>query len=108
MNDREMLELAAKAYGIQKLDWYSGSQCFYYDDEETGRECWNPLEDEGQALRLAAKRKIGITWLYDRVLARSDLHTFHYELLNGDNKAALCRAITRAGASIGEKMGRAE
>ena len=49
MNDRELLELAAKAAGIVKF-W----------DGDTSRagaasDFWNPLTDDGDALRLAVK-----------------------------------------------------
>lgn len=55
MNDRETLELAAKAAGIDNA--------IVYDEEDgTGPYCkigkhqyWRPLQDDGDALRLAVK-----------------------------------------------------
>lgn len=47
--DRELLELAAKAAGIP-IVWM----------ETTGR--WNPLEDDGDALRLAVKLNMDICY----------------------------------------------
>lgn len=117
MKDREMLELAAKAYGINVYESVDGTVqnrpiLAFSVGGKMGtmsyEEKWNPPNSYSQAMQLLAKLKLEISWEYDRVLVRSDRHTIHYELLNGDNKAALCRAITRAGASIGEKMGRAE
>lgn len=57
MTDRELLELAAKAAGIE------GQYAFlhYFDGEEDGicspgnHRVWNPLTDDGDALRLAMK-----------------------------------------------------
>jgi hypothetical protein len=57
MTDRELLELAAKAAGI-KVDW---DVKLYRDDEPcayrlTGtHDFWNPLEFDGDALRLAVQ-----------------------------------------------------
>lgn len=58
-SDKELLELAAKAAGISLVTWTD-----MYDacDEIGGRfithphgEPWNPLEEDGDALRLAVK-----------------------------------------------------
>lgn len=57
--DRDLLEAAARAYGV-KLDYRHGSDAYYYDDPEMGREEWKPHRDDGQALRLAVKLKLNI------------------------------------------------
>jgi hypothetical protein len=54
MTDRELLEAAARAAGVA-LDYRRGSDSYYYDDTDTGREEWHPLDSDGQALRLAVK-----------------------------------------------------
>ena len=51
MTDRELLEMAAKAAGIADGD------VFY--DMDNDKE-WNPLTDDGDALRLAVKLYIGV------------------------------------------------
>lgn len=51
--DRELLELAAKAAGYE-IEWVRNSGCHYRCEEEIGREQWCPLDDDGDALRLAA------------------------------------------------------
>ena len=57
--DRELTELAAKAAGID----HPGGEHSRYNDGRlwdcNGLRWWNPLEDDGDALRLAVK--LGIT-----------------------------------------------
>lgn len=101
MTDRELLELAAKAVGVEGLTWRNGSQCFYYDDLETGREEWNPLDRDGQALRLAIQLFIQV---------RPELHgRCNVQTLDGwmrteagyeSTGAATRRAIVRAAAEM--------
>ena len=103
MNDRELLELAAKAAGTIYVDGESW-------DEEAG---WNPLTDDGDALRLAVKLRImlnrEINCGYDIVEAigpeRDDM-TCHCstESIEGDPYAATRRAIVRAAAEIGRSL----
>jgi hypothetical protein len=108
MTDRELLELAAKAAGIAG---------FWVDDGlNTGSNAtptvWNPITDDGDALRLAVKLNINIgfgifatqinceiyDWAEDEVLidwkedGRKDPYT------------ATRRAIVRAAAEIGRNM----
>lgn len=98
-SDRELLELAAKAAG-HKLgeDWSCLPEGIFIngDDRFSGDE-WNPLTDDGDALRLAVKLNL----LYGKVFTRgvSDNHE------DGDDiYAATRRAIVRAAAKIGEAM----
>ena len=59
MTDRELLELAAKAAGMT----YSSEYGVAFGEDETGNfmeEDWNPLTDDGDALRLAVR--LGITF----------------------------------------------
>nr|WP_314583532.1 hypothetical protein [uncultured Pseudomonas sp.] len=57
--DRELLELAAKAAGYE-IEWVRNSGCHYRCEEEIGREQWCPLDDDGDALRLAAALRLQI------------------------------------------------
>ena len=57
--DRELLEFAAKAAGIA-VDWRKGVDCLCYSGSPYN-EAWNPLEDDGDALRLAVSLGISIT-----------------------------------------------
>lgn len=59
--DRELLELAAKAAGIQVLKWSTN-----HAGGEIGRglarnEEWNPLNDDGDALRLVTHLLLSVT-----------------------------------------------
>lgn len=56
--DRELLELAAKAAGFSDYyvsEWAGGASLMYYPDRNFGPSVWDPLNDDGDALRLAAK-----------------------------------------------------
>lgn len=59
--DRELLELAAKAAGLRHHGWIDAA----YSGEHGGLHigpprAWNPLADDGDALRLAVKLKLGV------------------------------------------------
>jgi hypothetical protein len=59
VTDRELLEAAAKAEGhTVELDERSG--LVYYGDRFSGL-LWNPLYNDGDALRLAITKKLKIT-----------------------------------------------
>lgn len=109
--DRELLELAAKAYSDEVFEGWGGygSDCergkFYYlVGKNGGRREWNPLTDDGDALRLAVKLQLDFyvngkqsgCWISDSVCLTEDI--------DGDTYAATRRAIVRAAAAIGEKL----
>lgn len=98
--DRELLEAAAKAADIPIL--YGKFQNFPII--KTGLEVdgdpivpWNPLTDDGDALRLAVKLRIDIGWVVDQVAANNCCEA------QVDPYAATRRAIARAAAEIGGK-----
>ena len=76
--DRELLELAAKAAGIDGR-WDKGARAFV---PKIGPIFWCPLTDDGDALRLAVALKI--------------------ILMPYPTEAETRRAIVRAAAKIGE------
>lgn len=100
MDDRELLELAAKAAGIKHP---GGEHCIngpaVWDCEAL--RWWRPLTDDGDALRLAVKLKliveVGSCWLskYGPVFGEDVLP---------DPLSATRRAIVRAAAAIGRSM----
>lgn len=109
--DRELLELAAKAAGY--LNWTPMQSCLFI---ETGHSRgntgfhWNPLTDDGDALRLAVKLHITIdrgevepaAWCYcDWQDTASEGFV---EKHGNDPYAATRRAIVRAAAEIGKAM----
>jgi len=106
MTDRELLELAAKAAGYEVIKWVSG-RCGKYWATFLDTTQWNPLEDDGDALRLAVQLQISIEQLQDSgdgngsyCLTGNCIFEYH-----GSNAcAATCRAIVRAAAEIGKTM----
>ena len=99
--DRELLELAARADGYRE----AGINKAYTDGLLVN---WNPLSDDGDALRLAVKIDIIIDIdLGEHVTTVDYTTTEDYVLLEGhgaDPCAATRRAIVRAAAAIGEGM----
>jgi len=103
-NDKELLELAAKAAGIEIIS----------DAEEKGLWikhkflAWNPLTDDGDALRLAVKLNLSMDLFDDAIFVgytpnSNDCDQVREEL-NNDPYAATRRAIVRAAAAIGQEM----
>ncbi len=108
MNEhKELLENAAKAFGIKC--WWSGKDfCFGHNGNLNIPVPWNPLEDDGDALRLAVKLKIDLMVNSDRIDAFAECGNaaeYLYELPRPtDPYAAARRAIVRAAAEIGKSM----
>ncbi len=102
MTDKELLELAAKAAGIEIKHWI-GSEPHSPD--------WNPLKDDGDALRLAVKLKL---WVQPNEMSvevecwqEDDGETKTVtEYFNEPEECAVAtrRAIVRAAAEIGKGM----
>jgi hypothetical protein len=109
MSDRELLELAAKAAGYEWTGYFGDDEveCQYFDIG-LGEEVvpWNPLTDDGDALRLAVKLVIGVEWGPGTVdVSWGGAPTkFLYEDSETDPYAATRRAIVRAAADIGRNM----
>ena len=101
MTDRELLELAAKAAGIEGT-WDRYADVFV---PQEGRIFWNPLNDDGDALRLAVKLRIKLIFRTNLngefVYADADGVMFQPQPAKPDPEAATRRAIVRAAAEIG-------
>ena len=104
MTDREMLEFAAKAAGMRVRQ--DGNGGFWINVHIP----WNPLTDDGDALRLAVKCRIEV---YEGVgdgpeawagYYTVDKRKFCCEPHENDLYAATRRAIVRAAAEIGKVM----
>ena len=103
--DRELLELAAKAAGLDYRFNDSTSAQPHWVRSLTGYQNWNPLNDDGDALRLAVKLRMTIITLSDSIEVNSyDNRVCGQEMVNDgqDPYAATRRAIVRAAAAIGE------
>lgn len=117
MTDRKLLKQAAKAAGIEGK--YNGIVEEFYlcegeiDPAGQGRRWWNPLTDDGDALRLAVKLQIEIT-TYPKTgevgagrsanLVGYGKHGRVFEYFGGDPYEATRRAIVRAAAEIGKEQ----
>ena len=111
MTDRELLEAAARAAGIDATwsEWSTGRVaefgCIKYQKHEGLRfngKTWNPLTDDGDAFRLAAG--LGLVVDFSRPSAALPFTRHEYSLSEGgNNPEATRRAIVRAAAQIGGK-----
>ncbi|HCF7481683.1 TPA: hypothetical protein NIK11_004814 [Pseudomonas aeruginosa] len=114
MNDRTLLELAARAAGI-KARWFRVNQWRQVGGHtmRTGQEDvfgthhskpWNPLTDDGDALRLAVLLNLEIHSPQSdpTVMFRTAEHDVFYQ------DTCIRRAIVRAAAEIGKSMGGGE
>jgi len=97
MSDRELLELAAKAAGYE----YAKHGGYIVVDGIPGN--WNPLQDDGDALRLAVNLQIDVkhygyyvvAWFEGGFIGTGKIP------YGDDTYAATRRAIVRAAAEIG-------
>jgi hypothetical protein len=96
LSDRELLELAAKAADVAYWRITAGGAAL--DDAETA--LWNPLTDDGAALRLVVNLNLLLTVEQDRAYVSGEIPSLA-EPANGDIYAATRRAIVRAAAEIG-------
>ena len=108
MDRRELLKMAAKAAGI-KVKWITRHDVGITDSyivplpehahhfilNKYPYPCWDPLEDDGDALRLAV-----MLGLFMRQAVK-EIPRAEY---GKDPYAATRRAITRAAAEIGKEM----
>jgi hypothetical protein len=93
MTDRELLELAAKACGLEEAKM------------RIEFNQWNPITDDGDALRLAVKLEMQVSiGLQGRINVAVYLDFHIREVNSNDPYAATRRAITRAAAEIGRSM----
>lgn len=105
MTDRELLELAAKAAGLTLSESGRRDGLFLVLTNDDGDYIWNPLTNDGDALRLVVKLNLDVRSV------RSALHTVVgfgalgsvSELHGDDPYVATRRAIVRAAAAMGTK-----
>jgi hypothetical protein len=117
MTERELLELAARASGIDaefhpelgygpEGMWLKGAR------SPDNSKYWNPLTDDGDALRLAVKLRIVVDYYERRSATECACAAWisganggaEHEELGADPHAATRRAIVRAAAEIGKAM----
>jgi len=95
--DKELLELAAKAAGF----WNYEFNCY------EGPMSWNPLDKDGDALRLMVKCGLHIYFFLpndDIGKPYTEVNRSIKECHDNDSYAATRHAVVRAAAEIGRKM----
>ena len=112
MTDRELLQFAAKAAGVRGK--YNGIACEFYleewelDPANQGRSWWNPLVDDGDAMRLAVKLGMCVDCVDGSMMVeffvKDKIKHIGIEIYTDDPYAATRRAIVRAAAEIGKAM----
>ena len=101
--DRELIEFAAKAAGLSECGWMADTFTHVVDNRFV---FWEPLTDDGDALRLAVDLDFDIELTEDAAWAggiNSQNHQL-YEWHRNGKYAATRRAIVRAAAEIGKAM----
>ena len=106
MTDRELLEMAAKAAGYGRMQYFDEVPYVAHGLHGEDFFAWNPLTDDGDALRLAMKLQLLIdTDRYmNEVVVEKDDAAYSECLRDTSIYAATRRAIVRAAAAIGESM----
>ena len=113
MTDKELLELASKTYGpglkyIPDYGWVYENTAWWVEDAQE----WNPLTDDGDALRLAVKLRLVVRasvddsdcalveWSSDCL----DITDADADAKGEDIYSATRRAIVRAAAEVGKGL----
>lgn len=106
MDNRELLELAAKAAGLSVV-WSDQREVLeLFGRGESGfvelKGVWNPLDDDGDSLRLAVKIGIGVNFYPDSDSVAANIG--HDEIVAGMDDYGTRYAIVRVAAEIGRRM----
>jgi len=101
VTDQELLSLAARAHGgleyVDEMGWIHVSQ------DGTRGAWWHPLTDDGDALRLAVKLRIKLSFGASEVSATFIVANYPMRSIEkycNDPYAATRRVIVRAAAAI--------
>ena len=102
MTDRELLEKAAKAAGMPMIGkWTSDGYELPSRDSVFDPVIWNPITDDGDALRLAVRLEIPVNPFAGKtVVGRAIGATESWDDI--DPQVATRRAIVRAAAALGD------
>lgn len=101
MSDRELLKKAAKAAGIDAQFEPCNGDAIVLANPRGFDIYWNPLTDDGDALRLAVALRISLDMLTYIVDATTGTVMCH-EPWGDDHCAATRRAIVRAAAAMSD------
>lgn len=112
MNDRELLELAAKAATIEYGAYCDVRGLLLFYENPSQAATWNPLNDDGDALRLAVKLDLLVDVMTNppqtHVLGSGPEYKRGADVVvnhvGQSKEEATRRAIVRAAAEIGKEM----
>lgn len=115
LEDRKLLDLAAKAFGAKWSNYGDGSTDHWTAQAKSGSWiAWNPLLNDGDALRLAVHLDIGVTskkeHQYEKNTSVAVFNEGHSRITekhkdhSNDAGAATRYVIVRAAAEIGKAM----
>lgn len=112
MTGRELLELAAKAAGLN-FSWNDRLECGeVWQDGDRIKRFWQPHRDDGDALRLLVALKLSVTQIPAEdgdgpcvFLSDEKSRDLAWEEVEEESErlSAVCRAIVRAAAEIGRQ-----
>lgn len=104
MTDTHKMLMAAKAAGYNVTFDSAGTGLMIWSED--GVECfpWDPANDDGDSLRLAADALIDIEWETDAIVFGNGNFSETIDDHNVDRAAAIRRAVLRAAAFDGEEM----
>jgi hypothetical protein len=106
--DKELLTLAAKASEMLTIRWNDGAEPYSSGEGFIlhNNRIWNPLTDDGDALRLAAKLNlcIEINATHTRCFLNGVYKPISLSDEGDDTYASTRRAIVRAAAELGRAM----
>lgn len=115
INDRELLELAAKACGFEILSAFQAQRDKFLNQEHKGLYIkngsfkWNPIKNDGDALRLAIDLSIQINtfenrngWFAETTYYIDGIYNDEHVAFGDDKYAAIRRAIVLSAANIGK------
>ena len=104
MDSRELREMAARAAGFE-VNVAKGGGSWINDGSKIWPK-WNPIDDDGDALRLALKIGISIEVIpaHDSVMAHVDNEHFSFSATEALDSFGARQAIIRVAAEIGRGM----
>ena len=105
MTNRELLEAAAKAAGIERVYYEYLGEWGLIDSDDGDGGWWNPLKDDGDALRLVVQLGIHLQFAMDFSVAYAGtVHAKQFTERSGlDPFAATRLAIVKAAAEMAPK-----
>jgi hypothetical protein len=113
VEDKELIKRAARAIGIESpvkgrgFIKNDGGYVYYVGPENRDRKSWNPLTDDGDALRLAVKLELSVyppSKEYPKAGCQNNYATIDITE-EGGSMAATRRAIVRAAAAMADTQG---